>query len=88
MIDLRLCGAVPSLCDIVQEGYLNVWHDESDRTWKLVGIKIQNRKFHIYNSSDKKFLFHIEFTDDMKVCESTMQREYSFQVRYCNQRKG
>ena len=86
MIDIRLCGAVPALCDTIQEGYLSIWQENETRLWNMFFVKIRNGKIHLYDGKDKKYLSQIDFSDDIKVCESTRQRDHSFQIRYQNQR--
>ena len=49
IIDLRLCGAVPVLCDTIQEGVLEIWNAES-RTWNRTFAALRNGKLRACNT--------------------------------------
>lgn len=87
LIDLRISGVVPSLCDKLKQGALDIFIENgSTRSWEMVNLKLQSGKLTIESFDRRTKIGHILITTDLKVTESTNQRKFTFQIRSNSQR--
>ena len=84
-ITLRLATAVPALCQVFKEGYLNLWNEGVDNSWKFIFVRLKNGKLRGFDPTkgDKKCndLVQIDVTSHLKLSESSRKRQFSFQLR-------
>jgi len=84
-ITLRLASAVPALCQSFKEGYLHLWNEGVDNSWKFIFVRLKNGKLRGFDPTkgDKKCndLVQIDITSHLKLSESSRKRQFSFQLR-------
>ena len=83
-IEMKLSGAIPVFCDIIKEGFLNMWTEEDGPQWKMLWVILKNGR--LRGGKDPRFTsktanFQIEITNGLKISESTRKRPNSFQLR-------
>ena len=87
-IELKIMGAVPSFCEVIQEGFLNLWTETNGPEWRMLWVQLKNGK--LRGSRDPAGrgpnVFQIELSADLKIQESTRRRPNSFQLRDFNGR--
>ncbi|CAG5098993.1 Oidioi.mRNA.OKI2018_I69.XSR.g16154.t1.cds [Oikopleura dioica] len=84
-ITLRLASAVPTLCQVFKEGYLHLWNEGVDNSWKFIFVRLKNGKLRAFDPTkgEKKCndLVQIDVTSQLKISESSRKRQFSFQLR-------
>jgi hypothetical protein len=83
-IEMKLSGAIPVFCDIIKEGFLNMWTEEDGPQWKMLWVILKNGR--LRGGKDPRFTsktanFQVEITNGLKISESTRKRPNSFQLR-------
>lgn len=87
-IELKVMGAVPCFCEVIHEGFLNLWTETNGPEWRMLWVQLKNGK--LRGSRDPAgrgaHVFQIELSSDLKIQESTRRRPNSFQLRDFNGR--
>lgn len=82
-MELKLMGAIPTFCEVIHEGFLNLWTETNGPEWRMLWVQLKNGK--LRGSRDPagraQSVFQIEVTSALKIQESTRRRPNSFQLR-------